>query len=177
MASGVAKRYAKAVFELGKEQGNLDAWQEAVDRLDQVLADPQIREYLVSPRTPVESKTAALDQVLAGSPAEAHRLGQMLVDRKRLDIVPGIKESLAGLILQDRGVAIANVTTATELTNEQRTMIEEQLAKVVGREVQLETTVDPSIMGGVVARIGDVLIDGSVSSQLRRLHERLTATV
>jgi F-type H+-transporting ATPase subunit delta len=100
----------------------------------------------------------------------------MLLERRRLSSVPEIFEQYQALVLKEKGIVIADVTTAVPLDAAGEAMIGKQLSELVGKDVEVRTQVDPAIIGGMVARIGDNLIDGSVSNQLRRLHERLTSS-
>jgi F-type H+-transporting ATPase subunit delta len=84
-------------------------------------------------------------------------------------------ELFQAMVLEAQGIAIADVTTAEPLDEAGQAVVREQLSKMVGRDVQLRLTTDPAIIGGIVARIGDQLIDGSVINQLRRLRTRLAA--
>ncbi len=117
-----------------------------------------------------------LDQAMAGASPEAKRLTGMLLERRRLSSIPEIFQQYQSLLLKEKGIVIADVTTAVPLDAAAETMIQKQLSALLGKDVEIHAQVDPAIIGGMVARIGDNLIDGSVSNQLRRLHERLTTS-
>ena len=176
MASGAAKRYAQAVFELAKEQGTLDRWTDDLAILDALAGDPATMSFFTSPKHSEAEKLDLIDRALADSQAETRRLGQMLVRRRRLPIIPDLVQAFNELVLKESGIVVANVTTAVPLDAAAETMVKAQLKAIVGQEIELRTHVDPSIIGGLVARVGDNLIDGSVSDRLRRMHERLAAT-
>lgn len=176
MASGVANRYADAVFSLGKESGTLDQWSIDLARLGELMREPSAAAYLNSPSVSRQKKTELVNRVLEDAQPEARNLAQMLVERHRLDIVPALIEEFEAAVLAERGIAIANVTTAVELPEAEINRIKERLSQVVNKDIEMRVTVDPAIIGGVVAQVGDTLIDGSVSSQLRRLRDRLSAT-
>jgi F-type H+-transporting ATPase subunit delta len=124
----------------------------------------------------VADKKALLDKALENAQPEAKRLTDLLLERRRLASVPEIAEQFQSLLLQEKGIVVADVTTAVPIDAAGQQMIQKQLSELVGKDVELRTQVDPAIIGGMVARIGDNLIDGSVSNQLRRLHERLTTS-
>ena len=176
MASGAAKRYAQAVFSLAKERGTLDRWLDDLASLNDLMSDPRAAEYLASPAVPEAQKLRLVDQSLANGQPEARNLAHMLIQRQRISIIPDLAQLYGEAVLQERGIVIAEVTTAEPLSPSEQEMVRAQLSKLVGKRVQLRTNVDPSIIGGVVARVGDRLIDGSVINQLRRLRARLAAT-
>jgi F-type H+-transporting ATPase subunit delta len=176
VASTVARRYAQAVFEIARDSRTFDAWESELSILNAVMSDPVTRGYLESPKQSEEDKRALLDKALENAQPEAKRLTSLLLERRRLSAVPDIYEQYQTLLLAEKGIVIADVTTAVPLDAAGEKMIQQQLSELVGKEVEIRTQVDPAIIGGMVARIGDNLIDGSVSSQLRRLHERLTSS-
>ena len=107
--------------------------------------------------------------------AEARNLAQMLVQRGRVDIAPELHRIFEETLLAEQGIVVADVTTAEPLDAELQELVRQRLGAIVGKDVQLRTHVDPAIIGGIVALIGDQLIDGSVVNQLRRLRQRLSA--
>jgi len=176
MASGAAKRYAQAVFSLAKESGTLDRWLEDLAILNDLVNDPRAGQYLTSPAISEPNKLEMVDRVLAGSQQEARNLAHLLIQRGRVDIIPDLAQYYGAAVLQERGIVIADVTTAEPLGQSEQQMVQRQLSRMVGKNVQLRLTTDPSIIGGVIARVGDQLIDGSVTNQLRRLRARLATT-
>ncbi|MDP9358563.1 MAG: F0F1 ATP synthase subunit delta [Chloroflexota bacterium] len=176
MASNAAKTYARAVFELAKEKGALDAWQADLSRLEQVMSDPSVAHLFHNPSVTPEHKQEAVLQLLAGSQPEIGNLIRVLAERDRLDIVPDIVRAYTEARLDAQGIAVADVTTAEPLTPPEQQLVRDQLKRIVGKNIALQMRTDPEIIGGVVARVGDMLIDGSVVSQLRRLRARLAAS-
>jgi F-type H+-transporting ATPase subunit delta len=177
MASGAAKRYAQAVFSLAQERGTLDRWQADLAILNEVMADPGAVVYLKNPNVPTEDKLALLDKVLASAQPEARNLAQMLIQRQRINIVPDLVRLYNESVLAERGIAIADVTTAEPLGPNEQDIVRTKLNQLIGKEIELRLHTDPAIIGGIVARVGDQLIDGSVINQLRRLRARLMAPV
>ncbi len=176
MASGAAKRYAQAVLGLAKERGTLDAWHDDLGRLSELMSDPQAVVFFANPGVPAERKDAVLDQVLANAQPEARNLVRLLSERDRLEIVPQLFALYEDALRAERGIAVAEVTTAEPLGPEEQAAVGERLSRLVGKRIELRLHVDPEIIGGIVARIGDQLIDGSVTSRLQRLRARLVAT-
>ena len=176
MASGAGKRYAQAVFGLARESGRFDRWREELGRLNELVSDPQASVFLGSPNISQSKKTELLDAILADSQQEVRNLAHLLLQRDRLNIVPEIDQIFGELLLDERGIAVAAVTTAEPLDAQGQAMVKERLKRLIGKEIELKMSTDPAMIGGIVARVGDQLIDGSVVSQLRRLRNRLAAT-
>jgi F-type H+-transporting ATPase subunit delta len=175
MATGAAKRYAEAVFGLARESGRFDEWQRDLDMLATLLNDPAAASVLASPKISRSQKLSLLNGALDGGQQEAVNLATILLDRGRIAIAPEIAEVFRDAVLAERGIAIAHVTTAVPIDQEAEDAIKQRLSDLVGKQVEIRAQVDESIIGGIVARIGDQLIDGSVSNQLRRLRDRLAA--
>lgn len=171
MASrGIAKRYAQAVFSLAQENNTHDQWLADLEVLAEAIEDPTAGEFFVSPNVSEERKRAAVEQLLPGDDHQLSRnLAFIMIDRQRLDSVPLLLDVYRDLVLESRGIAIARVTTAVEMTPEEAALVRQGLQGLIGRQVELRTSVEPGIIGGLVARVGDRLVDGSVVSQLNRL--------
>lgn len=175
MASSAAKRYAQAVFDLAKERGTLDAWQADLNGLAQLAGDPLAANYLANPSITRERKFALVDRVLANGQPEARNLAHMLIERERTGDVPRIAELYEDMLRAERGIAVAEVTTADPLAPATEALVRDRLQKLVGKQIELRVSVDPSIIGGIVARVGDLVIDGSAVGQLRKLRARLAS--
>ncbi|HEX3722533.1 MAG TPA: F0F1 ATP synthase subunit delta [Nitrolancea sp.] len=171
---GAAKRYAQAAFSVAKEHDKLDEWEQELTQLTATLGNPESEEFFEHPAVPVEAKQAALNTMITGSDQQAVRnLMLLLLERDRLQQLPQIVEVFHALVLEDRGVVIANVVTAVELQPDELELIRARLRQMVGKEIQISTGVDPEIIGGIVVRIGDMLLDGSVRTQLKQLRQRM----
>ena len=175
MASGAAKRYTDAVFSIAREKGSFDRWQRDLDVLSGLLKDTAASNVLDSPKVSRAQKLSLLHTAFDGAQPEAMNLATLLLDRGRLAIAPEMAELFRELALYELGIVVAQVTTAMPIDKAAEAAIKQQLSKLAGKQVEIRAEVDPSIIGGVVARIGDQLIDGSVSNQLRRLRNRLEA--
>lgn len=173
MASGAAKRYTEAVFSIAKEKGTFDAWQRDLDSLATLMSDADASNVMTSPNYTRDQKLAVLNSVLANGQPESRNLATILLDRDRLGIAADMAELFREYALAELGIVIADVTTATAIDKDAEAAIKAKLSTLVGKQVDLRTHVDEALIGGVVARVGDQLIDGSVSSQLRRLRNRL----
>ncbi|MBI4492966.1 MAG: F0F1 ATP synthase subunit delta [Chloroflexi bacterium] len=168
-----ARHYAEAVFGIAQERQAFDAWLGALERVEQILADPAAGQVLTSPAVPEEERRAALDRLLPDLGPEIRNFLHLLVDRGRLELLPEILTAFRELVDQARGVVTAKVTSAVALDPRLREVVARRLAAHTGRQVRLELSVDPELIGGVVARVGDELLDDSVRGRLQRLKERL----
>lgn len=177
MATGVAKRYAQAVFSLAKEQGTLGQWATDLALLNDVASDAEASAFLKNPVVDDKAKIALLETFLekGEQQSQAKNLVKLLVDKQRLDIIPELYQLFEESMLAEQGIVYADVTTAEPLSEAGQTIVQEKLSELIGKQVRLRTKVDPSIIGGIIALIGDQLIDGSVINQLRKMRERLSA--
>jgi F-type H+-transporting ATPase subunit delta len=176
-ASASAKRYASAAFSVATETGDYDAWLSALTDFARMLQMPSARTVFMSPAIPTSQKHEALDHLLPAAPPLVRNFLHILADRARLDEVPGIAEALRALINQRRGIVTAEVTTAIPLDAELERVVAQRLAAHFHADPQLMTIVsrvDPTIIGGVVARVGDQVIDDSVRERLARLRRSLS---
>jgi F-type H+-transporting ATPase subunit delta len=169
-----ARRYAEAIFELGRESDTLDQWQDDLGVLATVAGDGGVLAVLENIKTPMEQRLALLDRALSGMSPLAQNLARLLVSRGRFGLLPQIARVFGEMLDEHRGVVRAEAVTAVPLTDDERRAIVERLRAVTGaRDIRLQSQVDPSIIGGLIVRIGDRLIDGSTRSRLIQLRRRL----
>jgi F-type H+-transporting ATPase subunit delta len=174
VASSAAKRYAQAVFSLGKERGTLDAWQSDLALLSTIVSDGRTATFLTNPSVPAERKIAALESTLdATVQPETRNLAKLLIERDRTALAPEIAEIFADQLRAERGIAVAQVTTAERLTPDEQDLVRQKLETMTGKRIELAMKIDPEIIGGIIIRIGDQVIDGSVRNKLERLRSRL----
>jgi F-type H+-transporting ATPase subunit delta len=175
--TATAKRYASAAFSVASESGDYDVWLDTLDQLARIMQMPSARIVFTSPTVAVGDKRRALDSLLPNVPPTVRSFLHILAVRDRLDQVPGIAEALRALINKQRGIVTAEVTTAVPLDAQLQGVVTERLATYLNRQPQqlsIRARVDPSIIGGVVARVGDRLIDDSVRGRLERLRRALS---
>jgi F-type H+-transporting ATPase subunit delta len=142
--------------------------------LTATLENPESEEFFEHPAVSVEDKQAALRAMVPDDQQIGVRnLALLLLERNRLQQLPQIVDVFHSLVLEDRGVAIANVTTAIELEPAELELVRTKIQQMVGKEIEITTNVDPEIIGGIVVRIGDMLLDGSVITQLKQLRQRM----
>lgn len=171
-----ARRYAEAAFDLAKKQGKLERWLSDLRTAAGVLAEPRLVQTLESPKWPRERKHQLLDAsfTVAIDPL-VHNLLYLLVDRGRVGLIRRIVDEFVSLYNREMGIVVAEVTTAVTLDEAQQKKVEQRLRDLTGaRQIDLRLHTDPRIIGGLVARVGDTLYDGSVRTRLSELQERLS---
>jgi F-type H+-transporting ATPase subunit delta len=174
LTGGAAKRYAEAIFEIARDAGSFEVWGRDLALMSRVVTDVAGRQFFANPKTDQAQKWLAAERILTNrvQPA-ALNLARLLITRDRFHQVDRIEAVFAELVREHQSVAIAEVTTAIPLDQAAAAAIARQLGAIIGKRIELRAHVDDSIIGGVVARVGDYLIDGSVTGQLRRLRTRL----
>ena len=176
-----ATRYARALLDVGvKENADLEqVEQELAQFVDLFKQNPLLEKVLLNPAVPVSRKRAAMAELVARA-KPAGIVGKMLTllaDRDRLVLLPDLVASYRERLLDYRKIVRAEVTTAAPLGGDRAKALESSLARVTGRSVVLDMRVDASIIGGVVARVGSTVYDGSVTRQLEKIKERLVEGV
>ncbi len=170
-----ALRFAEAAFAVARDSHQLDAWLDALEQASSVYDNHAAGLFLTSPVVPADQKRTVLNDFLPRIPDEVQRFLAILARRDRMELVPQIAGHFHRLVNEHRDIAVAQVTTAVPIDERQKTVIASRLGRRLSKTVVLETRVDPSILGGVIAQIGDNVIDGSVRGRLERLRRTLTA--
>ena len=172
-----AIRYARALLDVAiKEQADLELIDNELAQFADLFKQyPLLEKVLLNPAVPVPRKRAAAADILALAKFTpiVSKLLAMLADRDRFVLVPDLLTAYRDRLLDHRGIVRAEVTTAMALDAGRTEAIQQGLAALTGRTVRLSTTVDPSIIGGLVARIGSTVYDASVVRQLERMKETL----
>lgn len=170
---GSAKRYAEAVFEIAKSKDTFDRWLSDLEAITRVREDERLGRLLSSPAIRLDAKDEVIARALPDLSLEARNLVKLLLRRGRFSLVPQITAHYKRMLNSHRGIATAQVTSAVPLSRQELDGVAERLAVMTGRKIIVEPAVDPEIMGGIVARIGDQLIDASVKGRLEALKRRL----
>jgi F-type H+-transporting ATPase subunit delta len=175
----LARRYAGVLFEIVNPRGGAARALGELNAIrDLVAGHAELQRVFDMPMVPAPKKRSILEAVLAGSAEcsdEVKRLMLLLADRDRLSLLPQVAAAFSDRVMQSQNIVAADVVTAVPLTPEGRAALEAALSKAVGSRVEMHERLDPSIIGGVIARVGSVVYDGSVTRQIERLRERLTA--
>jgi F-type H+-transporting ATPase subunit delta len=176
LRGAAARRYALAVFDLAKEAGTLDRWLADLKTLDSLFGSEQAVAMLEDPKITRDAQNKIVDDLISKVQIEplVGNFIKLLVQRGRLASLPRIVEIFGEMYNREKGIVIADVTTAVPLDEAHRQEVADRLAKITGKTVEIRMHTDPNILGGIITRIGDELLDSSVASQLAQLAERLT---
>ncbi len=172
MTSGVAGRYASALFDLATEEKAIPATSKALDGLSKSIADSSdFKRLLTSPVFKTEDQMAAIDALASkgGLSGIALNFVKLLCNKRRLAVLPDAIAAFQALVADDKGEAVAEVVSAEKLTATQLKDLSAALKARVGKDVQLLTKVDSSILGGLTVKIGSTLIDNSLKTKLSNL--------
>jgi F-type H+-transporting ATPase subunit delta len=175
----VARRYAQALLELGVEAGTLEMLVEQFTTLAGAWdTSHDLRNALENPLVAHEAKRAVMDELctqLGASPLTRNAV-KMLIDRRRIQVLPYVAQYLRELADKRRGVLRAEVTTAAPLSDAYYARLQAQLEKMTGQKVVVDRRTDPTLVAGVVTRIGDRILDGSLRTRLTSLRDALLPT-
>jgi F-type H+-transporting ATPase subunit delta len=174
--SASARRYAEAVFELASERDTIDAWSRDLQTVADFTSEADVARVLESGRVPASEKLRLVATALEPHVSTlAMNLVRLLASRGKLHLSRQIFDAFSERADDRRGIAHATVTTAVPLADDERAAIATRLSTLTGKRVDVTPVVDDAIIGGVVARIGDQLIDGSTRTKLVALKRRLAA--
>jgi F-type H+-transporting ATPase subunit delta len=173
----LARRYSKALFAVAKEENTVTEYAGKLSDLAEVyLSEPAVRDGLVNPMYPMEVRSkvmAYLAEEASASPILTNFL-KLLVQKKRADIIADIAEAYQDMVDEDQNVCKGKVMSAIALDDALQEKVKATLEKITGKTVILSTEIDPSILGGIVAQVGDLVLDGSLKTQLNELKESIT---
>ena len=176
MPTAAARRYAKAVFELAAQEGQVEQWQRRLTRVRELFDDPATAAVLANPTIPLEQR----ETVISGAPhvldPEGTNLARLLIESWRIADAAEIDEEFQRLADEAAGRVRATVTTAIELATRDRDRVARELSQRLGKDVNISVVVDPSIVGGMKLQYGDRVVDASVATKLEQLRRRLAAS-
>ena len=176
ISRGIAARYATALFELAREAGSLAALEADIQTLDAALKEsPDLRQVIASPLVPRAEQRNAIEAVgkKAGLNALTGNTLALMAEKRRLFVLPQLLRQIAALIADEKNEAVAEIVSATTLTAAQSKKLAEVLTARAGKNVKLNIAVDESLIGGLVVRLGSIMIDTSVSSKLAALQNAM----
>ena len=171
----IAKNYAETLLELAQRQGELRSWGDMLDSIAEAMeSDKRLRMFLESPRVSAQKKNEVFQKAYGAQlPRNFLRFLQALVNNRRQMLIPEIAHAYHDLVDQVEGRVHASVTVAREADDADRDLIVKQLSRVLGKQVVPHFHVNPSILGGVIVRVGDTVLDGSVRRRLATLRSRM----
>ena len=167
-------RYAQAVFQIALERDELDVWLGDLEVLAVAVDNSEFSGLLNAPQVPTASKIAVIKQALGDTVGPlALNLLSILASRNLAHLVPGILDEYGRTVNAHRGIERAEVVTAVTLNAQEQEKVEELLEGIVGMKVRLSSFVEPRILGGLIARVGDRVIDGSVRTKLEEMRRSI----
>ena len=165
-----ARPYARAVYVLATETSSVDSWGDALSLLAAVASDASMRELLDQPQLSKEQKGELMLKVLSDKlDQKQQNLVRLMAENDRLRALPEVAHQFEIYRAEAEGKVEAEVISAFALSSEQEQAITEMLKSKLGRDVSITTSTDESLIGGVIIKAGDTIIDGSMKSQLESL--------
>jgi F-type H+-transporting ATPase subunit delta len=171
-----AKRHAQAVFQIAQERNELDEWQEYLALMKTRLEEPTILAFLKNSKIPFGEKTKLLQQLFPELNPLAMNFCQLLVAKNRLYLIEDVLTEYQHLVDEYQGRVRVRLISAVPLDKDEEQRIQAKLSETLDKEVVLNIEINPQIIGGIIFRIEDKLIDGSVHTRLETLRRNLTQT-
>ncbi len=173
----LARKYSTAIFEIAQEDQKLEEYgKELADICKDLFSVPGAKEFFQNPQVQPKAKKELLKKLFEKElSATVYHFLLLLVDKRRMGLLEAIEAEYRALSNKAQGIVIADVTTAQKMTGSQQEKLKAKLVSVTGKKVQLRMHMDEKIIGGVVVRIGDKRIDGSVQGRLAALSKELMA--
>ena len=173
----IAKNYAETLLELAQRANDLRGWGDMLDQVsDAMESDRRLRTFLESPRVSAQKKNEILQKAYGAQlPRNFLRFLQALINHRRQMLIPVIAHAYHDLVDQVEGRVHASVTVARPADDADRQLVVSQLSRVLGKDVVPHFHVNPGILGGVIVRVGDTVLDGSVRRRLATLRTKMLA--
>ncbi len=172
----LADVYARSLFEVAQEQDALDEIHEQLGEFaDAVSENRDLQVFLFSPHFSAQEKKESLGKLLEGADDNFYRFLELLAERSRMPVIFRIRRAFDDMWAEERRRLEVEITSAVELDDETVKTIGERIEEQTGRDVQLEARVDPDVLGGIVLRVGNMVLDASVRARLERLRRQVTS--
>jgi F-type H+-transporting ATPase subunit delta len=169
------RRFADAAFEIALRDDNVKKWRKELDAAAELAASDELQRVLANPAIPLDQRISVARKVFASLSKPVLNLVLLLLKRGRIEQLPRVAAEFRRLDDKRNNIVHATVTSAAPLDADEVKAIAARLEELTGSSVDLETSVDPDLLGGVVVRVGDRLIDGSVRGRLERLRNQLAS--
>ncbi|HJU75346.1 MAG TPA: F0F1 ATP synthase subunit delta [Gemmatimonadaceae bacterium] len=174
----IARNYAEALLALARKADDLEGWGHLIHAFAEAATnDDQLRHFLEAPQISAQQKNEVLGKAFADNmPRLMLRFVQKLVENRRQMLIPAIAVEYSNLVDEEQGRVHARVTMSRDASPDELKAIEKELSRAFGKIVVPHVTTNPAIIGGVVVRIGDTVLDGSVRRRLSALRQRIVTT-
>jgi F-type H+-transporting ATPase subunit delta len=169
------RRYADAAFEISLRDGTVETWRGELDRAAETSTRGELERALANPAIPLDQRVETAERVFASLSQPVRNLVLLLVRHGRIEQLPRVASEFRRLDDKRNGLTHAIATSAAPLGADEVQAITARLEELTGGKIALETAVDPDLLGGLVVRVGDRLIDGSVRGRLERLRNQLAS--
>ena len=172
----VARRYARAIFDIGTAKGLYEAFATEIDALAAVFASsPELQQTLENPVFKLDQRRSILEKILprVAPSREVRNFALLLLERGRITALPAVARAYGELVDEKLGRVRATVTSAHPLDPATATAVQRALERRTGKRIVLSTSTDPDLIGGIVARVGDLVFDGSLRTRLETLKSRI----
>jgi F-type H+-transporting ATPase subunit delta len=172
----LARRYAKALFTVGKENGEFESYNDTLQGLAELyVTHTEVVDALTNPLYPLEFRQKVMVGIVKSSGVDKvmGNFLNLLVEKKRAEILPEIAEEFQIMVDMEKNISHGMVISAVELSDTLQASVKATLEKLTGKKVELSTSVDPSLIGGIIAKVGDLVLDGSIRTQLAGLKDSI----
>ena len=172
----LAKRYAKALFAVGREEEKNETYRETLNVLGYFLTKyPEAMDGLTNLLYPMELREKVMTQLISELQADQFMANflKLVLQKKRADILPEIAAEFQALVDADQNVSRGTLIAASEISGDLQAKVRATLENITGKKVILTTEIVPAIIGGIVAKVGDLVMDGSIKTQLAGLNESI----
>lgn len=163
------RRYAQAIFQLALERGELEEWRRDIETMTSAISGQDTVVFLESPSLSAKEKQEVIKKLLPSLSTLGANFLALIAQHRGVALLPRVQESLQQMFDEHQGIIRATATTAVNLSDSEKERIQISLKERWEREVALDTRADPSIIGGMVIRVGDTVIDGSIRGRLTAL--------
>jgi F-type H+-transporting ATPase subunit delta len=173
----LVRGYAEAIFKVVQAEGELDAVEDELYRFGKLLDENYELKRALSEQNVDHASRVKILEELCGNKVSPHTLGMLtfIVAQDRARQLPQILEELGQIAAEARDSALAEVRSAVPLNDEQRTELTRALERATGKTIELKVLIDPDVLGGIVAKVGDTVIDGTIRHRIEQLKEQVRA--
>ena len=168
-----AKRYAQAVFETAQTAGDYDSWTAHLSEMSDALQHKDLITIMNAPTITEDEKIEVIKLLVSNFPGDFETFCRLLILQKSVSDIPDISKQYQILVDSIKGISRVAVTSAVKLNKNEKTKLNKQLSDQLGKKIELSESVDESLIGGVVIRIGDKVLDGSIKGRLDSMRSSL----